>query len=268
MSNNNMQDRFPGLTPQPSSQLPDIAALIKAKQQQERAAAAAAAQQQQQAQASAASSSMNDRFPGLAPQSSSSSGGASQLPDIEALMRKRQQEAAAAAGGSSPMSAHNNEEDSPSSSGATYNHSKYTQVIKSGLDIRTTPYAGVVAPDVVGTENEDDAEDKLPPVEQGVWMGLVSASHVQMTLSQQMWRIPFFFLFCIAIQCFILNFTTIRMPDPVSQLQLPDIGFELLPRRPELEQVTALLLLSMNILGGITIIGLWRVATHRTECSC
>ena len=124
------------------------------------------------------------------------------------------------------------------------------------------PYAGVAAADCF--DGVDEADDLEPPHEELV-LGYIPASRVQLTIWQQCVRSPFFLLFSMFVMCFALNFTTRRMPDPGTQLQLPDWGFELTPELRSLEHGTDLMLWGMNALDGATHFLLWRISTGKMD---
>lgn len=70
-------------------------------------------------------------------------------------------------------------------------------------------------------------------------------------------RAPFLLLVTMVFMAFALNFTNDRMPDPKRWKQLPDVAFDVLPPRLELEHVTDLLLWIINGINVITALCLY-----------
>ena len=56
-----------------------------------------------------------------------------------------------------------------------------------------------------------------------------------------------------------LNVTTIRMPDPKTEKELPDVGFDVLPQMPQLEHVTDAILWTLNVMCGFVLLRLYAV---------
>jgi len=113
--------------------------------------------------------------------------------------------------------------------------------------------------DSVSPEEDPDEEPSILP------FVYLPASKVYLSMPWQCFAFVWLFLFTMFLLCMVLTATTWRYPDPDTQLQLPDIALDTLPRMPELEHVTDLLLAVLELMCFTTVGLLYLVKTGRLK---
>lgn len=139
------------------------------------------------------------------------------------------------------------------------NHGDTTSVAVPADIVNNTSIRGLqVDPSAELAESEITTRDDYELV-----LGLVPVSYVKLSLRQQMIRAPIFFILTMFGMCGVLNFTTYRYPDPQTQLQLPDLGFDLIPRNRDLKPATDAAVWMANILGISTTLALYFISSGK-----
>ena len=87
---------------------------------------------------------------------------------------------------------------------------------------------------------------------------------LHLPLDVQATRFTYLLLVAFLYLATALNITTLRMPDPATEKELPDLGFQLVPQAPQLEHVTDAILWTLNAMCGFVLFKLYVI--HRRAC--